>query len=295
MRRLILIFSIMSCMIIFWYNTNLYGQKVAKYNEKLEKFNKLKDLPENERFELMKQLRKDIQKALQRDTEHERFKQTIITGNQIRVLLTNWGSISTPDADISDADLVWPKGANRLGYAYEFGPLVAAEVPHAFIPDSMLHIVDDGFISFSDGDYETGTTNKWGWLPRVGFSDPNSNEVATFSDLDSDLDGKPDSWPEQWFNETLGRYVWPAFLGDDATTPDEEVFYVMDDFSNAEFPYFPFPDDSTKLGLGLDLQVRIFQFNNPLAEDIIFLVYTITNTSPKTLNNVYLGMFGDPH
>jgi len=43
------------------------------------------------------------------------------------------------------------------------------------------------------------------------------------------------------------------------------------------------------------LQVRIFQFNNPLAEDIIFLVYTITNISPKPLDKLFLGMFGDPH
>ncbi len=127
------------------------------------------------------------------------------------------------------------------------------------------------------------------------FQTPRSNEVATFSDLDSDEDGKPDSWPENWYNETLGRYVWPAFLGDDATTPDEEVFYLMDDLDNAEFDYYPFPDDSTKRGLGLELQVRIFQFNNPLAEDLIFLVYTITNVSPKTLDKVFLGMFGDPH
>ena len=57
----------------------------------------------------------------------------------------------------------------------------------------------------------------------------------------------------------------------------------------------PFPDDSTKRGLGLDLECRFFQFNNPLAEDIIFLVYRVTNRSPKTLDKVYFGMYGDPH
>ncbi len=288
MRRKLSIFTLLTFIGILYTGSLLFGQD-------LEKYNRLKKLPKSERIQLMQDLRKELLKTLQEDTEHEVLKETIITGNQIRVLLTNQGSISTPDADIPDADLVWPKGANRLGYAYEFGPLVAVEVPHAFQPDSMIHIVDDGFISFADGDYQPGTTNKWGWLPRVGFSDPNSNEVATFSDLDGDLDGKPDSWPEQWYNATLGRYVWPAFLGDDATSPDEEVFYVMDDFNNAEFEYYPFPEDSTKRGLGLDLQVRIFQFNNPLAEDLVFLVYTITNTSPKTLDKVYLGMFGDPH
>ncbi|MFQ5605396.1 MAG: hypothetical protein ACE5HS_19180 [bacterium] len=266
--------------------TSLFSQK--------NKNPELKTLPAAERRAIMKEFYKSFNAALQNDEIHEKQKFTTISGNEIKVLLTNMGSISTPDADITDADLFWPKGIG-LGYAYEFGPLVAAEVPHAFIPDSMIHIVNDGFIQVADGDFRPGTAEKWGWLPKVGFSDPNSNEMATFNDLDEDRDGKPDSWPQRYFNETLGRYVWPAFLGDDATTPDEEVFYVMDDFNNAEFQYYPFPDDSTKRGLGLELQVRIFQFNNALAEDIIFLVYTITNVSPKKLDTIYLGMFGDPH
>ncbi len=255
--------------------------------------NNFKTLPAIERHALVKQQMDGLAKSLQQDPRHDRLKQTIITGNQIRVLVTNQGSISTPDADNANADLVWPKGPEGLGYAFEFGPLVGAEVVKE--NGDTLRMVDDGFIRLADGDFEPGTTEKWGWEPKLGFSDPNSNEVATFSDLDRDLDGKPDSWPQAWFNQTLGRYVWPAFLGDDATTPDEEVFYVMDDFDNAEFDYYPFPDDSTKRGMGLELRVRIFQFNNPLAEDLIFLVYTITNVSPKPLNKVFLGMFGDPH
>jgi len=255
----------------------------------------LKTLSTAERAAVVRQELRQFDAAREDDPIHERRKETIINGNEIKVLLTNQGSISTPAADNSDADLFWPKGSNGLGYAFEFGPLVAAEVPHAFIPDSVIHIVDDGFIRTADGDFAPGTADKWGWEPKIGFSDPNSPEIARFTALDEDLDGKPDSWPEVWFNETLGRYVWPSFLGDDATTPDEEVFYVMDDFDNAEFEYYPFPDDSSKRGLGLELQVRIFQFNNALAEDIIFLVYTITNVSTKTLDRVYLGMFGDPH
>ncbi len=286
-----IIFSFTACFIFAGADAN--AQKLSK--NIAGKLGRLKQLSKTERNNVMKKLLRSIRKADQNDPFHDVRKETIITGNEIRVLLTNWGSISTPNADNANADLVWPKGPSGLGYAYEFGPLVTAEVPHAFIQDSLIHIVDDGFISPSDGDFQPGTAVKWGWRPRVGFSDPKSNRMAHFSDLDRNLDGKPDSWPKNWYNETLGRYVWPAFLGDDATTPDEEVFYVMDDYSNAEFPYYPFPDDSTRRGLGLELQVRIFQFNNPLAEDLIFLVYTITNTSPKTLDKVYLGMFGDPH
>ncbi len=71
----------------------------------------------------------------------------------------------------------------------------------------------------------------------------------------------------------------------------------IDDFTNYEFidRYQPFPNDLTKGGLGLEATVRILQFNNPMAEDIIFMVYQVTNTSEKDLDKVYFGMFGDPH
>jgi len=187
-----------------------------------------KALPSQERWNFVEKQFYSFKKTLQEDPRHDVRKETIVNGNQIRILMTNQGSISTPNADASNADLVWPNGPTGLGYAYEFGPLVAAEVIGE--NGDTLHIVDDGFLLSADGDFEPGTANKWGWEPKLGFSDPSSNEVATFSDLDSDQDGKPDSWPENWYNETLGRYVWPAFLGDDATTPDEEVFYKMDDF-----------------------------------------------------------------
>jgi hypothetical protein len=223
---------------------------------------------------------------------HDREKRVIISGNQITTVIYNYGSISRPG--ISDLDLQWPKSTEkRLGYAYEFGPLVAAEVPDS--TGKLVHIVDDGFILERDGDYKPGTAIKWGWLPQAGFSDPNSNDLATVTAKDNNRDGKPDSWPEAWYNPALGRYVWPAFLGDDATAPDEEAYYRLDDFNNAEFKYYPFPNDLSLRGLGLELEARFFQFNNPLAEDIIFLVYTVTNVSPRDLDKVYFGMFGDPH
>ncbi len=252
-----------------------------------------KHLPTSARHELMKSWNNELDRSMQSENRYDALKEVVISGNQIKTLLTNLGSLSSGNADNIYADLFWPRGENGLGYAYEFGPLVAAEVIGA--NGDTLHIVDDGFYDSWNGDFEPGTANRWGWLPKTGFTDPNDPELAHFSDEDSDQDDKPDSWPESYYNETLERYVWPAFLGDDETTPDEEVYYVLDDLSNAEYPYYPFPSDSSKRGLGLDLQVRIFQFNNELAEDIIFLVYTITNVSPKAIDKVWLGMFGDPH
>jgi hypothetical protein len=253
-----------------------------------------------EQREFMKKWEKQLREARQRfglrksahHPGHDKEKSVIISGNQIITIVYNYASISRPN--ISDVDLHWPKSPERrLGYGYEFGPLVAAAVRDT--SGNIVHIVEDGFILATDGDYQPGTALKWGWQPQIGFADPNSPEIATFTATDDNRDGKPDSWPETWYNEALGRYVWPAFLGDDATTPDEEVYFRVDDFSDAEFGYFPFPNDSTLRGLGLEMDCRYFQFNNPLAEDIIFLVYTVTNVSPTDLDTVYFGMFGDPH
>jgi hypothetical protein len=216
----------------------------------------------------------------------------IIHGNKITTVVYNYGNINRPGTLSGTADLVW----NRLGYGYEFSPLVAGEVTDR--NGKTVHILDDGMWERTQGGYAPDGSIKYGWLPKAGYAAPGQPDVAAWShrsDVGGDLTRKPHSWPESWYNPTLGRYVWPAFLGNDATSPDEEVYFVDDDYTNAKYAYYPFPNDTTKRGLGLDLECRFFQFNNPLAEDLIFLVYRVTNKSPKTINKVYFGMFGDPH
>jgi hypothetical protein len=219
------------------------------------------------------------------------IKDITIKGNKITTILYNYGSICSPNALSNVEDLVW----NGLGYGFEFGLIVGAEVIDA--NGDTLHIVSDSHVRPTEGDYSPDGSLKWGWLPKDGYSDPNQDHVASLNAEDLNGDGKPDSWPENWYSPGAGKYLWPAFLGDMATAPDEEVFYAVDDFTNYEFidRYQPFPDDLTKGGLGLESTVRILQFNNPLAEDIIFMVYQVTNASEKDLNKVYFGMFGDPH
>jgi len=219
------------------------------------------------------------------------IKESIINGNNITTILYNYGSICKPNTLGNIADLVW----NGLGYGFEFGPLAAAEV----MSDSgdVINIVSDSFVLTGQGDYNTDGTLKWGWLPKSGFVDTTEgqNEIARLGIGDENGDGKPDSWPERWYSPELGKYVWPAFLGDEASAPDEEVYYVLDDWTNDEFPYTPSPSKPEIRGLGLDMEVRVLQFSNPLADDIMFLVYQITNASEKRLERAYFGMHGDPH
>lgn len=228
-------------------------------------------------------------KVFKANGESRLIKESIISGNKITTIVYNYASICKPNTLGNIADLVW----NGLGYGFEFGPLAAAAVMND--SNNVEHIVDDSFINTGQGDYSPDNTLKWGWLPKTGYVDSTQDEIARLNVGDVNGDGKPDSWPERWYSSGAGKYVWPAFLGDQATAPDEEVYFVVDDYTNAEFPYTPFPSDLAKKGLGLDMEVRIIQFNNPLAENIMFLVYQITNSSEKDLGEAYFGMHGDPH
>ncbi len=223
------------------------------------------------------------------------IKSLTINGNKITTVVYNYGNITRPNTLGGTADLVW----NRLGYGFEFSPLVAGKVRGTSNGrDTTFKILDDGMWLPGQGGYAPDGSLKWGWLPKPGYSAPGQNRIASWSNRDAvngDLTRRPPTWPESWFNSILGRYVWPAFLGNDATSPDEEVYFVTDDYTNRKYPYYPFPDDSTKRGMGLDLECRFFQFNNALAEDIIFLVYRVTNRSPKVIDSVWFGMYGDPH
>ena len=233
----------------------------------------------------------------------------IMNGNKITAQIYNYGSISNAGNHITD--IVW----NGLGYAYEFGPLVGAEVqvPDRRHPDTIVrvsqngdttyivHIISDGLTS-SGPELNPDRTIRWGFQPlvtsddgKIEYLNPESDYIPTNDAPDLNKDGKPDSWPDGWYNPTLRKYVWPGALGQGATNADKEAFYVMDDRDNAEFDYYPFPDDSSKRGLGIQVEVRVYQWANPLAEDAIFLIYKITNKSPKQLNKVVFGMWGDPH
>ena len=243
-------------------------------------------------------------------------QKTIINGNKIATEIWNYGSISSAGNRVTD--IVW----EGLGYGYEFGPFISAEVevpPESHVDAFMAKdeqgnpiLNDKGepvwhAIVISDGLRSGGAeisldgTEFWGLGPLSGneqgvpYARKDSKVIPTNNDIDRDGDGKPDSWPDGWYNPDLRKYVWPGALRQGASNADQEAFFVVDDRFNREFEYYPFPSDSTRQGLGLEIEFRYYQWSNPLAEDIIFLVYRIRNKSPKDLKNVYFGMWGDPH
>lgn len=235
-------------------------------------------------------------------------QKAILNGNKITTEIWNYGSISSPGNRVTD--IVW----ETLGYGYEFGPFICAKVPllsddhqDAFYEVSngdttwYARMISDGLTSLG-GEVSPDGLEFYGWEPlafnddlTVPYGDPNSENIPTSNDLDRDGDGKPDSWPFGWYNPNLKDYVWPGALRQGASNSDLESFFVVDDRTNREFDYYPFTSDSSKRGLGIEIESRYYQWANPLAEDIIFLIYKVTNKSDKDLEEVTFGMWGDPH
>ncbi|MCH8327147.1 MAG: hypothetical protein IID15_01315, partial [Candidatus Marinimicrobia bacterium] len=232
----------------------------------------------------------------------------IIAGNQIRTIIWDHGSIGQPGKEPS---LEWPTFSTH-GYAYEFGPFVGIEVPIdtngyfmryfddagnpvAFDTSNKAYAVTHIIISdgLRDGGSGAGSAEvnpssgaRWQFEPVEGFVNPDQPNLAVLDD--------PGTWPLNWDN-------WPGTYQVGASSADQAAFFVMDDQDNLEYterqsnPFFPFPDDHSIGGLGLRVDVRVYQWSNPLANDAIFFVYAITNTSQNDYEKVVFGMFGDPH
>ena len=185
------------------------------------------------------------------DPQVLRRQKAIMNGNKITAEIWNYGSISSPGNKVTD--IVW----EGLGYGYEFGPFICAEVEitqnshqdaYWKVSDTgdttwYARLISDGLTSLG-GEVSPDGTEFWGWEPlawnddfTIPYADPNSDQLPTSNDFDRDGDGKPDSWPAGWYNADLEEYVWPGALRQGSSNSDLEIFFVTDDRTNREFEY----------------------------------------------------------
>ncbi len=233
-------------------------------------------------------------KELFKRTAFEDRKRYLMNGNNITCEIWNYGGIGPgyPGRNLRELlAMVWKDAP----YIFQFTPIVAAKVKSE--NGDTVFIVSDGLYDYDrlglrDRDPQTGLW--WTFEPLPGYADPNQEFMASNPAFDSDRDGKPDSWPRDWYNPTLGQYVWPGYLKQGENNADLEVYWAMDDRFNREFRYFPFPNDTIRRGLGVQIDGRAFQWSNSLAANAIFFVWTITNVSEKDLDSVVFGIYGDP-
>ncbi len=246
-------------------------------------------------------------------------REGFMNGNRILLFFRNTTELSDwPRVDVSR----WPNNLEGVKMLDGIALLIGARV---FVANDSIPVTDLAEIEtrtdldtlyFLQTSYReemdtdpTGTI-EWGFYPVFGYFDE-LNEFPAMSNLEDTWPrggwpsiGRATKWPGEW-NGRFGRGVRFA---------DLESYFVANDAQDQEYlgpedrvKYYPRPGHfigdllpnvtiqrgKPWGGLGLRVEQRGFQWNNPQARDAIFWEYTIANISDYDLPQVAFGYWVD--
>lgn len=207
----------------------------------------------------------------------------VLDGNRVRTLYSNHGEIARwPEQPSGE----WPKGS---GHSYVDGVafIVSAETKNA--EGRTIHPMSTNYREFIDLDPVTKVP--WGFAPLPGYANPRQDRPARSDD--------PTTWPAEWRDRPADwAGQWNGFFGKGVQNADLESYFVFDDSQDREWMlppnrFYPCPGDTTRGGLGLEVAARAFQWNHPLAQDVIFFLYEITNECGQDYDKVFFAQYID--
>ena len=203
----------------------------------------------------------------------DNLRSVLMDGNSVVVRVYDNGQVAPGLALIRHVDnFVW----NGLGDLYVAGPVGGAEVTGH--DGKTYHILSDAINdSYAMDRNPMNDQLIFGWRPLAGYINPSSKQMATNTD--------PTTWAPSW-------KAWPGLRGTGSLLAAKEAFSVMDDSTNSEFPYYAF-SDSLSRGLGIRVENRFFQFDDPEMTDVLFAHYTYKNVSGKPLKKMIAGFYLD--
>ncbi len=209
--------------------------------------------------------------TLDKVLSHADRRSMVIAGDKVRTRIANFGSIGGPRA-FNRPKIEWPAFSGR-DYGYEFGPVIGARIKNT-LGDS---------VSMTEDGIQDGGSDKFEPDGRY-LNTANSNSFARSDD--------PTTWPSNW-SEWLSdsTYAKPGQV-----LADLETMYVMTDqdstgnFGNTN----PLEKlTSAMKGLGVQITARTYQYSNALAQNILFMTYTLKNINSKPIPNMFFGTFND--
>ena len=248
-----------------------------------------------------------------------------MTGNRIFLYFRNNTELSDwPKSNVSR----WPNNLNGVKMVDGIGLLVGAKVyikddPNTQIDSSV--ITDPLQIATGEGlhtlyylqtsyreemDVNTAGTFEYGFYPAFGYFNETSEYPA--------MSNRPSSWPPNGWPSTGSTTKWPGEwdgrFGRGIRYADLETYFVANDAQDQEYlgladrvRYYPRGDkkigelrdnitigkDNPWGGIGIRVEARGFQWNNPQARDAIFWEYNISNISNYDLTEVAFGYWVD--
>ena len=172
---------------------------------------------------------------------------------------------------------------------------------HNIVP---LYFLQTSYREEMDMNYDR--TIEWGLYPVFGYFNP-LNDYPAMSNI-------PESWPDAWPASGLTTKwpgEWNGRFGRGVTYAQLETYFVANDAQDQEYlgvedkeKYYPRPgvyiDEESSIqpgypwgGIGIRVEQRGFQWNNPQARDAIFWEYKIANISDYDLPEVAFGYWVD--
>jgi hypothetical protein len=220
-------------------------------------------------------------------------KIAIMNGNLVMTVFGN-------DAVIGQPCNGGPRGAWKNpndGYLGDVSPFFGAEIDYH---GEKIFDVETCPVNrpSADGLDQNPITGAWWTMqPENGFANPNQQSVALYTN--------PTTWPSYWPyvndpNDPGWPGQWDGYFGKGISQADQETYFVMDDNGDLRFNFAsnniygasfkPDSTDSTRNGLGFQVTVRALQWSNFIAQDNIFWIYNIANTSTTTYNRAVFGI-----
>lgn len=217
----------------------------------------------------------------------------IINSNRVSTDITNYGTIARGNDSNPDdgAGGVWPTGTGH-DHIHEMTGFIAARVIDR--NGTPIHIISDGYRDPGGATSEIDPISniEYTFHPLPGYFNPakGQEEIANSRN--------PNSWPDAWpGKDNTWNQKWNGYFGLNQFNADQEVLYVMDDTWNEEFQFYPYLDQPDRRGLGMQVETRLFQWAHPLAKDIIFIHYQVSNAGNYNYNiqsdSIFFGGYAD--
>jgi hypothetical protein len=207
----------------------------------------------------------------------------VLDGNRVRTLYSNHGEIARwPDQPSGE----WPKGS---GHSYVDGVAFIVSGKTKDAQGNTITPMSTNYREFIDRDPVTKVP--WGFAPLVGYSNP-------FQDSPARSDNE-NTWPQAWPDRPIDwAGQWNGWFGKGVKNADLETYFVFDDAEDEEWmqpphEFYPCPGDDDRGGMGLQVSARGFQWNHPLAQDVIFWLYEIKNECEVDYEEVYFAQYID--
>ena len=244
-----------------------------------------------------------------------------MTGNRVFLYYRNTTELSDwPKVEVSR----WPNNYNGVKMLDGIGLLIGARV---YIKNDSIPVTDPNEIMLlglqgmldtlfylqtsyrEEMDVDPTGTVEWGLYPAFGYF----NELSEYPAMSN----RPTSWPPAGWPDTDRLLKWPGEwdgrFGRGVIYADLETYFVANDAQDQEnlgpedkIKYYPRPGRKVGDirastiqnglpwgGIGIRVEQRGFQWNNPQARDALFWEYTIANVSNYDLKDVAFGYWVD--